>query len=244
MANWNGRLGRVALLEILYLLPLAEFWNNSNFQTIIKTPFEAIKNFYFKILSILKNNLVAAQERMTIQANKHIISYEYSVDDWLFLRLLYRQKYLGLRSHLKLSLMYFVPFRSFKGFLWILDPSSLSSIYLRPKLGKLHTTPLSTYPQVNKEGDLSPEPKEILQRTVTKLGDKVAIEVFELKALMQIMLHESYSIPCSSNSLTLWARCFSKGGISWEPSKGLVLCLPSNPNPYVVCKQVNNQNYV
>ena len=66
MANWNGRLGRVALLEILYLLPLAEFWNNSNFQTIIKTPFEAIKNFYFKILSILKNNLVAAQERMTI----------------------------------------------------------------------------------------------------------------------------------------------------------------------------------
>ena len=99
------------------------------------------------------------------------------MDDWLFLRLPYRQKYLGLRSHLKLSLMYFVPFRSFKGFLWILDPSSLSSINLMPKLGKLHTTPLSTYPQVNKEGDLSPEPKEILQRTVTKLGNKVAIEV-------------------------------------------------------------------
>ena len=61
---------------------------------------------------------------------------------------------------------------------------------------------------------------------------------------MQIMLHESDSIHCSSNSLTLWARCFSKGGISWEPSKGLVLCLPSNPNPYVVYKQVNSQNYV
>ena len=69
------------------------------------------------------------------------------------------------------------PFRSFKGFLWISDPSSLSSIYLRPKLGKLHTTPLSTYPQVNKEGDLFPEPKEILQGIVTKLGNKVAIEV-------------------------------------------------------------------
>ena len=99
------------------------------------------------------------------------------MDDWLFLRLPYKQKYLGLRSHLKLSLMYFVPFRSFKGFLWISDPSSLSSINLRPKLGKLHTTPLSTYPQVNKEGDLSPEPKEILQRKITKLGNKVAIEV-------------------------------------------------------------------
>ena len=36
---------------------------------------------------------------------------------------------------------------------------------------------MSTYPQVNKKGDLSLEPKEILQRTVTKLGNKVAIEV-------------------------------------------------------------------
>ena len=43
-------------------------------------------------------------------------------------------------------------------------------------MGK-HTTPLSTYPQVNKEGDLSPEPEEILQITMTELGNEVAIEV-------------------------------------------------------------------
>ena len=61
---------------------------------------------------------------------------------------------------------------------------------------------------------------------------------------MHITLQESYSIPCNSNSLTLWARCFSMGGISWEPGKGLVLCMPSNPNPCVVCKQVNSQDYV
>ena len=98
------------------------------------------------------------------------------MDDWLFLRLPFRQKYLGLQSHLKLSPIYFVPFRSFKGFLWISDPSYLSCIYLKPKLGQ-HTTPLSTFPQFNKKGDLSPEPEEILQRTVAKLGNKVAIKV-------------------------------------------------------------------
>ena len=94
----------------------------------------------------------------------------------MFLRLPYRQKYLGLRSHLKLSPIY----------LSHLDPSMDSTEFqIHPifqvsisKLGKLHTTPLSTYPQANKEGNLSPEPKEILQKIVTKLGNKVAIEVF------------------------------------------------------------------
>ena len=99
-------------------LPLAEFWFNTNFHTSTKlTPFEALFGYpppklldYIlgttkvetvdvqlrtkqQLMALLKQNLVAAQERMKVNADKHRTEREFVVGDWVYFRLLpYKQK--------------------------------------------------------------------------------------------------------------------------------------------------------
>ena len=93
-------------------LPLAEFWFNTNNHTATKvTPFEALYGFqppklrdYIlgltkattvddflltrqPILDLLKSNLIVAQDRMKLQADKHRQERSFEVGDWVFLRL-------------------------------------------------------------------------------------------------------------------------------------------------------------
>ena len=87
-------------------LPLAEFWFNTNFHVSLKmTPFEALYGFSLprlldyilgttkvdsvevhlrtrqQLISLLKQNLVAAQERMKVAADKHRTMREFAVGD-------------------------------------------------------------------------------------------------------------------------------------------------------------------
>ena len=99
-------------------LPLAEFWFNTNFHTSTKlTPFEALFGYpppklldYIlgttkvetvdvqlrtkqQLMALLKQNLVAAQERMKVNADKHRTEREFALGDWIYLKLLpYKQK--------------------------------------------------------------------------------------------------------------------------------------------------------
>ena len=93
-------------------LPLAEFWFNTSFHLSLKiTPFEALYGFapprlfdYIpgttkvdsvevhlktrqQLISLLKQNLVAAQERMKVAVDKCRTMGEFVVGDWVYLKL-------------------------------------------------------------------------------------------------------------------------------------------------------------
>ena len=92
-------------------LSLAKYWFNSNFHTSLKlTPFEALYGFppstlqsYIPsttrvdaldsllcqrvvVLATLKGHLVAAQEKMKFQVDKHRQDRSFNVGDWVYLR--------------------------------------------------------------------------------------------------------------------------------------------------------------
>ncbi|KAM2104972.1 hypothetical protein ACFX1R_015518 [Malus domestica] len=63
------------------------------------------------VLSLLKTNLAAAQERMTTQANKHRTERSFDVGDFVYLRLVpYHQKSLSLHPFHKLHPRFYGPF--------------------------------------------------------------------------------------------------------------------------------------
>ena len=118
-------------------LSLAKYWFNSNFHTSLKlTPFEALYGFppstlqsYIPsttrvdaldsllcqrvvVLATLKGHLVAAQEKMKFQVDKHRQDRSFNVGDWVYLRLQpYRQKTLAYKGKWKMSPRFFGPFQ-------------------------------------------------------------------------------------------------------------------------------------
>ena len=92
---------------------MIEFWFNTNFRTLTKlTPFESLFGLppprlldYIlgttkvnnvdvqlrtrqQLLALLKQNLVVAQERMKLNADKHRTEREFAKEDWVYLILL------------------------------------------------------------------------------------------------------------------------------------------------------------
>ena len=185
-------------------LPLAEFWFNTNYHTATKlTPFEALYGFqpptlldYIpgltkataveeflqnrqQILTLLKTNLVAAQDRMKLQADKHRVERHFQVGDWVFLRLQpFKQHSIRLRKIGKLAPKFFGPFQVLQkigSVAYKLDLPLTSCIHpvfhvscLKAKLGQ-HINPIPTLPPVDSQGHLSPEPVAILQRRSVQL---------------------------------------------------------------------------
>lgn len=121
----------------LQLLPWAELWYNTSYQSSIKmSPFKAlygkepdpIPNFPHAnsevdaveselldrtlIIEALKKNLSKAQERMKFQADNHRQDLEFQVGEFVLIKLQpYRQSSLGHRLSNKLGQKYFGPYR-------------------------------------------------------------------------------------------------------------------------------------
>lgn len=121
-------------------LPMAEWWYNTNHHSSTGfTPFEAVYGYspptllsYIpgttanlavdtqlrdrnKIINLLKEHLLLAQNRMKLQADKHRTKREFQEGDWVYLRLQpYQQKSVSMRKNLKLSPRFYGPFRILK----------------------------------------------------------------------------------------------------------------------------------
>ena len=63
-------------------------------------------------MSLLKQNLLQAQERMKVQADEHRVERSFSEGDWVYLRLQpYRQRSLKSNALDKLSPKFYGPFQ-------------------------------------------------------------------------------------------------------------------------------------
>jgi len=193
-------------------LPLAEWWyNTSHHSSTGYTPFEAVYGYAppsllsyvpgtsanlavdtqlrdrTKVLTLLKEHLHHAQNRMKTYADKHRSDRQFSIGDWVYLRLQpYRQKSLALRKNLKLSPRFFGPFKVLSRVgtvAYRLDLPSESRLHpvfhvscLKKKLGQ-STFPLSSLPPVDLNGEIYPEPERIVDRRMIKRRGRAATEV-------------------------------------------------------------------
>ncbi|KAJ8759923.1 hypothetical protein K2173_010069 [Erythroxylum novogranatense] len=178
---------------LLDWLPWAELSFNSSYHSSTKiSPFEAVYGTtkvqsvddYLRqrsdILRNLKLNLHRAQERMTVQANRHRREVQFQVGDWVYLKLQpYRQSSVAFRSSTKLSPRYFGPFQILErvGLVaYRLDLPPGSKIHAVVHVSLLHKhlgdrpTPLAALPPISDDSVILPQPLQILDRRVLKKG--------------------------------------------------------------------------
>jgi hypothetical protein len=202
-------------------LPLAEWWYNTNHHSSTGlTPFEAVYGYppppllsYVPgtsanlavddllkdrgtTISLLKENLHKAWNRMKVQADKNRTEREFLVGDWVYLRLQpYRHKSLASRKNLKLSPRFFGPFQILQRIgsvaykLDLPEAARLHPVFhvscLKKQLGQ-HSVPLPTLPPIDLNGELRPEPESILdKRTVKSRGHSV----------IEFLVHWSGTLP-------------------------------------------------
>ena len=132
-----------------------------------------------QILDLLKGNLVAAQDRMKLQADKHRQERSFEVGDWVFLRLQpFKQHSLRWSKVGKLAPKFFGPFQILQkigSVAYKLDLPSTSGVHpvfhvscLKAKIGQ-SVTPIPTLPPIDAQGRITPEPKAILQQRPCQL---------------------------------------------------------------------------
>jgi hypothetical protein len=140
-----------------------------------------------QVLRLLQDNLVAAQARMKLQADKNRQERNFAIDDWVFLRLQpFKQKSMHQKLG-KLGPKFYGPFQVLERIETVaykLELPTDARIHLvfhvsclKAKLGQT-IIPLPKIPPVDSSGQLAPELVVILEsRTVKKIRSPVIIEM-------------------------------------------------------------------
>ena len=192
-------------------LPLAEWWYNTNYHSAINTtPYEAVygqpaplysphlneKSTVMVVdrslkarqaaIEMLKFYLARAQNRMKQQADKGRSDRQFTVGDWVYVKLQpYRQSTVVNRANLKLSAKFFGPYQVLEkigavGYRLDLPPGAkVHSVFHVSQL-KLHKGPvgaLTPLSMLTDEGVLAKEPLAILDRRIGKRQGKAVTEV-------------------------------------------------------------------
>ncbi|GJV75382.1 retrotransposon-related protein [Tanacetum coccineum] len=188
--------------EWVQWLPLAECWYNTNFHSATHTtPYEIVYGqpppLYIpymskdsrvdlvdktlvakeKAIDMLKFNLDKAQNRMKVQADKHRSEREFSVGDWVYLKLQpYRQLTIKKGKQHKLSAKFYGPFLVIGkvgqvAYRLQLPPNAkVHSVFHVSQLKKCLTPNVSigVFPECDAQGLLAAEPFKLLERKIVK----------------------------------------------------------------------------
>jgi hypothetical protein len=191
-------------------LPLEEWWYNTTYHTSTKmSPFEALYGYptpsisYFlqdkskvhaieshmentkETLTILKENLQMAQNRMKQQAYQHQSERQFEEGDWVFLRLQpYKQSTLKQKKNKKLAPKFYGPYKIIHRIgqvAYELDfPSShihkvFHVSFLKKVLGQ--TMPVQIeLPELDEEGKLILEPEKVIDQCSLSLWNRTIME--------------------------------------------------------------------
>jgi hypothetical protein len=139
------------------------------------------------LISLLKEHLHLAQNRMKLQVDKCHSEQQFKGGDWIYLRLQpYRQKTLALPCNLKLSPRFFGPFQilSRVGLVaskFALPPKAcFQPVFhvscLKKKLEQ-SVSPLSSLLPIDAHGEIRLEPEVIVDRRLIKHNGRAATEV-------------------------------------------------------------------
>ena len=198
---------------------MAEWWYNTTYHSTINlTPFEALYGYsppihlpYLagssavhqvdlqlqereEMMQLMKHHLKRAQERMRSQANKHRTDKQFSIGQWVYLKLQpYRQTSVADRQYQKLAPRYFGPYQildKIGAVAYRLDLPSNSQLHpvfhvsqLKEKIGH-HSRKGTQLPVPNHTSTM--EPLEILARRMVRRGNRPAT---------QVLVHWSNSFP-------------------------------------------------
>ncbi len=135
----------------------------------------------------LKEKLQIAEHRMKQQADTHRREKEFSVGDWVYLKLQpYKQTTVALRKHLKLTARYYGPFEVIERIgevayrLRLPEGTKIYPVFHVSLLKKDPSTTnrvSPTIPLTNEDGQLLAEPEGILERRMVKKGNRAVTEV-------------------------------------------------------------------
>lgn len=186
---------------------MAEWWYNTNYHSSLRTtpyqalyehppPNELVINLGMdtspivqewgreqeRMIRLLKEKPLQAQNSMKQNANKRRINKEYQVGEYVYLKLQpYRQVGVAVRRNLKLSARYYGPFEIIEKIgqvayrLRLLEGSRIHPVFhvsLLNRSPSVNSQVTPMVPLVRKEGQLLARPEKILERRVVNQGNR------------------------------------------------------------------------